>query len=227
MDGVLKPQAQGAVARGPSVLDDRGFIPKYPLPVGRATDLRGLAREYAFFTPAVLYLHAGFRDAPLADLCATTGVDVRFYYHKFARPVFAGLEAPSNGNPDWNFVLWAVQLDHWPLVSDWLVSVTLTYAETREVAGIGQQELDVYDPLAADRAVILAPTLPLVRVAAFGLNGSRCRAYLAPPADPVAGRPTLAFDRPAADMRTFAAALYGGANPVDARQAHLRKAQPE
>lgn len=220
MDGVPDLHHEGVTARGAPVLDENGFLRKYPLRLGRAKTLAELVDEYAFFTPAVLYLHGGFRDSPLADLCLVTGIDVRFYYHKFSRPVFTGLEAPSNGNPDWNFVLWAVQRDHWRLTADWLVSLTLSYAESCEAAGIGEQELVVADPLAAERVVVHRGDRPLVDVGAFGLNGSRFRAYLKPAPD--LSPPRLTFDRPDETMRTFADALYGGFNPVNARATHRR-----
>lgn len=220
MDGVFDPQPEGVVSKGMPVLDENGFIPKRELRVGQARNLRGFDAEYAFFTPAILYLHGGFRDAPLADLCYMTGTDIPFYYRKFGKPVFAGLEAPSNGNPDWNYVLWAVHKEHWPLVSDWLVSITLSYGELGEVAGIGQQELVVTDPLAAERTLVYHGGLPATKVTAFGLNGSRFRAYFR--AAPV-GPPALVFDDPARDMQVFAQALHDGKNPVDARTLHRLK----
>lgn len=213
--GILNPHPEGTVDKGRPVLDENGFIEKFELNVGQARNLRGFAEEFAFFTPAILYLRGGFRDAPLADLSYMTGVNVRFYYRKFARPIFRGLDS-RDGDKDWNHALWAVRREHWRLVSDWLVSITLTYSEVGEVAGIGEQRLVVTDPLAVERTVIYHGGLPTLEVSAFGINGSKFRAYLKPGAD----LPGLAFDPPAEDMRVFAAALYGGGNPVDARSAH-------
>lgn len=223
MDGVFDPQPEGVAAKGSPVLDENGFIQKHELRVGQARNLRGFTDEFAFFTPAILYLHGGFRDAPLADLYYMGGADVRYYYRKFAKPVFAGLEAPSNGNPDWNHVLWAVHQEHWPLVSDWLVSITLSYNELGEVAGIGQQELEVVDPLAVERTLVYHGGLPTVKVSAFGLNGSKFRAYLTAGENPQTDPPRLTFDNPAQEMRVFAEALYGGKNPVDAKALHRLK----
>jgi len=214
MDGCQNPLPEGVSAGGPPV-DADGVVRKYPLRVGAATRLADLAEEYAFFTPAVLYLHGGFTDAPLADLLAARPA-VRFFFRKFARPLFRGLKAPSNGNPDWNFALWAVERAHWPAVADWLVSLTFTYAQTREVAGVGQQELTIADPLAADRMGVYAPPPPVV-VGAFGVNGSRGVAYLAAGDGTVLRPPRLAFGPPSAEMAAFGKALYGGDDPVAAR----------
>lgn len=223
MDGTLKPHQESVVSVGTPALDDDSFIKKHEFKTGPFRILGPFAQEYAFFTPAILYLYGGFRDAPLADLAYMTGIETKFYYRKFEKRIFDGLDAPSNGNTDWNFVLWAVRKEHWTLVSDWLVSITLTYAELGEVAGIGQQEFDVVDPLAADRSAVYHDGLPRIRVAAFGLNGSRFRAYLRTDASPLQVRPRLAFDNAAADMKVFASALYGGNNPIDAKAAFRRQ----
>lgn len=224
MDGELRPHVEGTVSHGKPVLDENGFVEKYELKTGQARNLQGFDSEFTFFTPAILYLHGGFRDAPFADLMYMTGRRLRLYYKKFAKPVFEGLEAPSNGNPDWNHVLWAVHSEDWKLISDWLVSITLSYSELGEVAGVGEQVFTVVDPLAEEKTVIYHGQLRRVTVYAFGLNGSKFRAYFKTPEGPL-GRPKLVFDNPAADMKVFASALFGGANPVDARTIHRLKGE--
>lgn len=221
MSDILMPHQEGMVSRGTSVLDANGFIKKHELRLGQANTLQGFDEDFAFFTPAILYLHGGFRDSPLADLILMTGTDVNFYYRKFNRPIFRGLEARSNGDPAWNFVLWAVRREHWQTVADWLVSITLTYSETGEVAGIGEQPLQIVDPLAVDRVVFYANKLPTLSISAFGLNGSRFRSYFKPGDNMLMDQPSLVFDRPAEEMQVFASALYGGGNPVDAKAFHV------
>lgn len=217
--GILNLHREGTVDKGRPVLDENGYIEKTELKVGQARNLRGFDDEFAFFTPAILYLHGGFRDAPLADLSYMTGVNVRFYYRKFAKPIFRGLDSQT-GDKDWNYALWAVRREHWQLLSDWLVSITLTYSEVGEVAGIGEQQFTVIDPLAAERTMIYHGGLPTLAVSAFGINGSKFRAYFKPGENPMLDLPRLVFDAPAEDMQVFADALYSGKNPVDARSFH-------
>jgi len=220
----IKPHVEGTVDKGLSVLDANGFIQKRELKVGQVKNLQGFSSEFVFFTPAILYLYGGFRDSPFADLMYMTGTDIPLYYRKFAKPIFVGLEAPSNGNADWNYVLWAVHVEHWKAVSDWLVSITLSYSDHGEVAGVGEQLLTIVDPLAEERVLLYHDRLPRMSVYAFGLNGSKFRAYFKQPTEAYA-KPVRVFDTPSAGMQVFAKALYGGGNPVDARTLH--KAQNE
>lgn len=215
MDGILRPSPEG-LRNADTVLDENGFVQKYELSVGVAKNLQGHASEYAFFTPAILYLYGRFRDAPLADFVYMACPDAKFYFKRFDRPVFRGLEARSNGNPDWNHVLWAIRGEHWKLFSDWMVSVTLTYSDTGSVAGIGEQRFTVIDPLAAAHSSVWHGGLPRIEVSAFGLNGDKVRVGLEAK-EPLWPQPSLTFSGPDAAMRVFSQALYGGSNPVDAK----------
>lgn len=217
-DAPWVPEYEGVRYGGPAV-DEAGRLHKYELKVGAAKGLTELLGEYAFFTPAPLYLYGRFVDAPLIDFAHATP-DARFYYKKFRRPIFRGLEAPSNGNPDWNFVLWAVRVQHWDAFADFLVSITLTYEDHRDVAGVGQQTLDVLDPLATDLATVYSSAIPLVPVHAFGINGSRFRVGLKAGRSPLMDPPAVRAYGPDDAMRVFAKALYGGDNPLNARAYH-------
>lgn len=229
MDGdqILKPQDEG-LTPSDTVLDENGFINKYALSVGGARALAELADEYEFFTPAILYLYARFRDPPLADFVYMVHPDCRFYFHKFDRPIFTGLEARSNKDPAWNFALWAVKREHWPALCDWMVSLTLTYVDTQSVCAIGEQRVTILDPLAQDRSGVWHAGLPKIDVSVFGVRGNKFTAGVTVPRDVLRDRPTLLFDKPDPAMLVFADALYSGRNPVDARTLyHHQKAQEE
>ncbi len=222
MDGVLEPTPEGFEATD-SVLDADGFIKKYPLRLGNAKSLLEMSDEYTFFTPAILYLHGRFRDAPLADFTYMLAPDCKFYFHRFAKPIFRGLVALSNGNADWNYVLWAVPKQHWDALAAWLVSVTLTYEDEKMVAGIGEQELRIVDPLAVDKNVIWHNGIPTMTVYAFGINSSRCQAGLAVSPSIITEPPRLVLKEPDDGMKVFATALYDGRNPLDAKAYHKWK----
>lgn len=222
MDDHPKPHQHGMRFVGPPV-DADGRVQKYELKVGAAGGLLDLAGEYTFFTPAILYLHGGFRDGPLIDFMYDLNVEVKFYYKQFRKPIFRGLESKSNGDPGWNFALWAVRSEYFQALNDFLVSVTLTYAQDKTVAGIGEQSLMVPDPLRVDRTFVYDPAIPQLPVTVFGVNGSRYRALLDTSDRPFASPPTLRFYAPDPAMVTFAKALYCGVNPIDARAAHQRQ----
>ena len=207
----LRPHREGVNDGGHSLLDPHGRVPKHELKLGNAKSLKDLLPDYALFTPAILYLHGGFTDAPLADLVhAVPGL--KFYYKKFTYPMFQGLDA-VNGNRDWNFALWLIERPLWKAVEDWMISITLAYSEDGEVAGIGLQPLNVIDALAVHHDAGLW-TSPLdVPVMAFGLNGSKVKLGFDVSFDP----PKLRAFPPGKTMRAFAHALYEGENPVNVR----------
>lgn len=222
MDGLPKPHTHGSRFVGPPV-DAEGRVYKHELRLGSTGGLTDLLEEYTFFTPAILYTRGGFRDGPLIDFMFDLNTEVKFYYKKFSKPIFRGLETLSSGDPGWNFALWAVKQEYFQALNDFLVSITLTYGEDKVVAGVGEQLITVPDPLMVDRAFMFNPTIPLLPVTVFGINGSRYRAAMETSDRPFAAPPTLRFYAPDPAMVTFATALYCGVNPIDARSAHKRQ----
>jgi hypothetical protein len=170
-DNAPLPKPAGRTYLGPSV-DARGFVQKQPLNVTTATEsLAVMTDEYHFFSPAILYLHARFTDAPLIDLMYEQQRDIKVYYRLFQREVFRGLEAPSNGNRDWNHALWAVKWDDWQTLSDFLVSLTFFSRVGRRAMRVAEQKICIIDPLRIDRGVLSASTESLI-VTVFGLRGN-------------------------------------------------------
>lgn len=214
-EGQFSPMYEGVQYAGPP-LDERGFIRKQQLRVGAAKSLSEMSAEYVFFTPAPLYLFGAFTDAPLIDFMHAVGQDVPIYFKSFRSPVFRGLDNPATGDPGWNYGLWAVHREHWQALSDFLVSITLTYSEEGAVAGIGEHTLVIADPLAVDLNVVYTNRLPVLTVFAFGLNGSKFRAAIVPGTNHAIDPPRLRVYGAAAEMQIFAKALYGGKNPINA-----------
>lgn len=213
-----RPKVEGTQFLGPPV-DAFGIIEKPELRVGNAESLVVMTEEYAFFTPAILYLHAGFTDAPLIDAVWEMREDIPLFHRKFQQPIFRGLQA-SNGDEDWNYVLWAVQLPYWKYMHDFIASLTLAHADTQSLIRVGAQEFQIPDPLAIERAGYLLPTTPLLTIRSFGINGNKFRAGLVPglrPFDPL----ILRFFPPEEDIRVFAEAYYKGQNPINARLNYL------
>jgi hypothetical protein len=212
-----KPMEEGASRVGP-VVDARGVLEKYELRVGAAESLAALAGEYAFFTPALLYLHGQFRDAALVDFLYQWQVpEARFYYRRFDKPVFRGLEARSNGDRAWNHVLWAVLREHWQPLVDCLCGLTMADSGRGLVYQYGLQELAVLDPLAADKAALYRADLPQLEVGAFGINAGHFRAAFDPGPGPLLCSPRLQFHPPDEAAVVFAAAFFKGQNPILAR----------
>jgi hypothetical protein len=206
---VPKPYPEGEFGYGRSVVDERGFIAKYPLRLGAAKRLKELQSEYAFFTLAPAYLLARMNDSPFADLSAALGCEIRIYYHLFAQPIFAGLEA-SDGSSDWNRCLFAVN-HSWDEIRDCLVS--LTWVGDGDVFRIGAQRIAVVDPLNTDFGACLDSST-YVPVTTFGVDSTRYRAAFSP-RHRIWDRPTLCRYPPVAAMQQFGATLLAGGNPME------------
>lgn len=218
MDPRAVPYPQSPQYRGPAV-DSRGRLAKRSLRLGAAESLLALQAEYSFFTPAALYLHGMFSDAPLIEHVAALGRDLPLYYHRFARPLFRGLEA-RDGDADWNAALWAVRWEDWPGLLDHLCGLTVVDPARGRVVRYGQQLFDVADPLVVDRTGLVLPG-STVLVSAFGLYGNAGIAAFVAGSD---GVPALRFFPPGEDMHRFARALLvTGSNPLDARDDYLRQ----
>jgi hypothetical protein len=209
-----QPDPEDVKFVGP-VVDQLGVMQKHPLQVGNAESLLAMSAEYVFFTPAVLYLHAGFTDVPLIDAVYELREDFKLYHKKFNNQIFHGLHT-ADGNKDWNYVLWAVETPYWDYLFKFIASLTLTRTDLGVLIRVGGQELQILDPLAVDRQKIVSNNLPMLKVHAFGVNGNTFRAGLAH------GRrffqqPSLLFFPPEEDIKVFAEAYFRGKNPINAR----------
>ncbi len=204
-----KPFPQSLQGTGP-VVDARGIVQKYALPLGGARALRELAADLVFFNLGALYLYGHFRDAFLIEYMAELGRDVQIYFHKFNTPIFAGLE--FRGDPSWNHGLMAVIVEEWPRLVDFLCSITATYAARDEVCRYGLQAFEVPDPLMLDLRHPVGPD-DVIAVGAWGTYTNKGTVSFRQ----VGGTPTLGYRLPDEDMAVYARALFGGDNPVDAR----------
>lgn len=202
-----KPWSQSVVSAGVSLGEP--VVPKRLLPVGRAKSLAELAGEFAFFTPAVLYLHAGMTDEPLGDFRHQCGQPVDVYHFRFPHQLFAGLTAP-NGDREWNFALWAVPAPAWPAFRDFYLSIVMLDPVARTAAQVAYTDVEVADSLALANGVWDRP--PAVPVAAFGIDGSEAQLAVRPSADVLRRPPRLVRLPPTERMRRLAAA-YAGAKP--------------
>jgi len=215
MDRDNMPAPESGKFVGPMV-DARGIIKKRRFPLGNAESLAVLQADWAFFTPAVLYLHGRFSDAYLIDYMFDLQEDVPLFFYKFQAPLFNGLHS-SNGSKDWNHAVWAVPLEYWQSLLDFICSVSIANRDDQNLWRFGLQELTILDPVRVERASILTPDLPLVAVGAFGMYGSAGQAYfqqnLANPFIP----PRLTFHKPDAQDKVFAKAYFDGKNPINAR----------
>ncbi len=191
-------------------------LPKKELRLGRAESLAALTSEYAFFTPAVLYLNGIVNDDPLLDFQMEYGRVVPFYYCKLAQPFFRGLEA-TDGDRDWNHALWALDLCHWPAFKKFYSAIVIFNEQKHWIYEVGVQELEVADRLSTKGGV--------VKVTAFGINGNHVKVGFEVYADPWQQPPWARRFAPNRDVAVYADALKAGVNPHTARELYQRKTE--
>jgi hypothetical protein len=167
--------------------------------------------NWQFFSIALPYLHGGFTDEPLAVFEYELQASVKFCHHKFPRPIFRGMEAP-NGDPAWNFVLWAVEADVWPRLENFLLSVVTTHTPTQAVYRIGAQNLLIADPLTP---LAYMPSVPIV---SFGVDSNRGMMAIDPASTEGAQLPLARLFKPRGQTRRFANLLLGHHDPVAANE---------
>lgn len=202
----FKPWAAGVTDGGFSLGEK--VVPKRFLPVDKAKSLAELAEDFAFFTPAVLYLHAGMTDEPLGDFRQQHGFSAEIYHFRFAHQLFRGLHI--HDDPDWNFVLWGVRREVWPALRDFYLSIMLLDPVARTASQVAYTEVEVPDSLALLHGV--AGAGQLVRVTAFGVDGSEGQLAVVPSSAPTLRPPKLVRLPPSEKMVALAAA-YAGRKP--------------
>lgn len=198
-------------------------LPKRELRLGAAESLGVLQHDYAFFTPAILYLNKIVNDDPLMDFQLEYGRVVPFYWIKLPQPFFRGLEA-SDGDSDWNHALWAIDRIHWSAFRKFYSSVVVFNEPRHLFYEVGVQDLDVPDHLAVRHQDDCRSILPIT---AFGINGNHVRVGFETFPDPWLHLPRARRFPPAAVAVVFANALKAGVNPHMARDAYLRRATME
>lgn len=203
----FKPLAQ-SVSGGDFSLGEV-VVPKRLLPVGTAKSLAELAGDFAFFTPAALYLYAGMTDEPLGDFRQQLGFPADVYHFRFPHPLFRGLGAPC-GDQDWNHVLWAVRTEVWPHLRDFYLSIILLDPVNRTASQVAYTDVEVADALAMLNGSPMA-SRP-VPVAAFGIDGSEAQLAFKPSHSPLIRPPRLMRLPPTEKMLKLAQA-YAGRKP--------------
>jgi len=209
--GGLNVWKDGVAFKTPET-DHGGRLQKHLLPLGRAKSLTELAQDYAFFTPAILYLHGYMTDDPLVDFLHEYQQNVEFFFYRFDRRIFAGLDT-SDGDVDWNHAVWAVRREHWEAFKSFYLTVAVAVPDSNYVNKIGRQVLHVIDPLAVDKATLVTGRLPVVEVDAFGVDGSLCRLAFEEGINPLTNIPRLRKYPPTRTMVDYAKAFFKGDNP--------------
>lgn len=179
---------QRPVLSGPRVREDHVtrrplVVPKSVLPLDRFSSLADASAYFAFFTPAVLYLHGRFTDYLWQDAAELYGRTLPLGFYRFAEPIWSDLgDGPDD---DWNYALWAVPQEDWTFVRDFLLMTALFDSTTGWFVQYAFTEPAIRD-VWADRNNRPPGT---VVVTAFGCDASDGRHVIVPAQDPLRTRP--------------------------------------
>lgn len=192
----------------------REVVERVQARVSAAATLKELDKEFAFYTPALVYTDIRLNGVdPYADFLNDRDGEVDSISIKFNMQIFDGMEVGSDG--EWNHVLFGIDRSAWPDLAAFMGRIGFVDRDYNIVYRIRMQELDIPDPLFFDRAAVLPDKCPMVTIAAFVLDTSEGCTYLSTPKvvleRPAVVRTKNAFD----DTVSFAKELLSGSSNPD------------
>ena len=184
----------------------REQVQPHQLRLSAAATLRDLSDQYAFYTPALLYMIVPLRGQdPFAAFLQEYNKQVLPLSIRFNRPIFQGLDVGPV--KDWNYMLFAMEQEHFKHFLPWLLSATFVDREHGLVYRLGEKTVRIADPVFFEKTVILPAELPCIDVTVICIDGSAGCCYLEAGSDTLLDRPKLAFAEPFDDTRKLAKAL--------------------
>jgi len=212
--GVLRPVG---ITPGPQQFPNE-IVEARQAALSRAARLNDLSEELAFYTPAVINLCLPLAPDPTPSFCEEAGEGVYAQSMQFSQPIFEDLDL--RGDPSWNYVLYAMPRLNWDSYLRYMGSVCFQHGPNS--ARLRFQELDILDPLQADR-LIVGHTLPdTVKIMAFVIESTSGCVYFNPiNVGGIPSRPRLtrasAADAGIKKLRRFTQAwIDGHPNPYEA-----------
>ena len=121
------------------------------------SSLAGVAKEFAIFTPALVY--AKLPEVPnfLGDFSAESGVDVQVFSKIMPEQIFTGLEV--DGDTTWNYVLFFMELTHWGAFLSFMSTVGFLNRDEALLYRVRPQDIKIKDVCAKN--VLPTATLPI------------------------------------------------------------------
>jgi len=132
------------VTQGPQAFPQQQVEAKR-LQISRAACLRDLTEEYHFYTPGVLYAKVPMAPDLTASYIGETNCEIIPFSLAVDRPIVSGLNAP-NGDPGWNHVLYAIELDHWDAYVEYVGTCAINHREQNTIWRVRTQDIQIFDP---------------------------------------------------------------------------------
>lgn len=191
---------------------DEGGVPHELLPVPPGATAEEIQKDFALYTPALLYLYGGFSDKLFWDFLQQYdgAISAKLYHWATKQPVFRAANASED---PWTRYIFAVNRMFWSHLQEFMLSVAV--CETREqlLVRVGMQEMEIADPF-VDHSPTKDPTLTTITV--FGVNSTTGAVAFEPGTHPFTDPPRVAFHEPQHEHMVYSQAFFAGRNPVDA-----------
>ncbi len=147
-------------------------VPKYQLKFKGSGTVKDHS-EYAWFTPALLYLWGSFTDVQLYDV--VTRRDIQIFWYKFQKPIFKNIPGA------WSQALWACKADKWDDFCSDVLEVVALDARRKTYMEYALQRISVMDPLQADSSLVTDPSaVSLVDIGVFAVRSNKFELAIMP-----------------------------------------------
>lgn len=154
-----------------------------PAPVTRSKfPLSEHAEEWHYFNHGALFQYAGMRlskQDPVADWHAQIGGEILL--QPFQRTLIEGLDAPVEGLPvSWGNVVCGVRHEFWDSFLEFMGGVATVDHKKKTFAQAFYGDVDMLDPVLAERRSVLDPSVPDIKVTVFCVDTMTARYEIAP-----------------------------------------------
>jgi hypothetical protein len=141
--------------------------------------LSELASEWHYFNHGMLFSHAGFTyptEDPVADWYAQQPAGTQVIQQPFGSTIIAGLPAAAGiGRLSWGHIVCAVRHEVWPSLFEFMGGVAAVDRNAQRFYRLEYADVQVLDPVAAERDGLLSGQLPTITLTVFCVDGNHGR----------------------------------------------------
>lgn len=170
--------------------------------LAKGATLSDLARDFVFFTPALLHTHARLDRDPVGEFVQESTSQPLIAGVPSSSPIFSGLRLA--GDSYWNHIVMAVDRGHWNKLSAFLAGLVINDTSRKVHYKSTLHSLEIVDFLAMAKLSSLPDKIPLVGITVVGLDGNLRRVSIQKAIRPPHDLPWVRTDKPRRETVQFA-----------------------
>jgi len=175
--------------------------------------LSDMSEDWHFFNHGAFFSFAEFNypvQDPVADWYAQQPLGTEVLLQPFTKPVFDGLIAPTYlGNLTWDNIICGVKKERWQSLWEHLGGICAINTPDHRFYRAFSGDLEIADPVLAERHSILYADIPQITVTVFCVDGNMARWEVRPAISPI-GQPRIVKMPPRQDVMDMAEAVFRG-----------------